>query len=237
MTPRHSRWSRTIWFAATAAWFLCTTPVSAQPPRGQQWQALPPEEREGVIVDVGPGVLQVRLPKEGATIWTVAPAPNIRVDITGAASREMLQPGQFVSASVTIDEKGTPTEPVTRLMFPGGGVPGVTTPGIGDLGGKRLPGRRPAGMYLVSGTIRQVEDDTVTIQAGREKFQISVPDTAELVVNTTDMSVVGRGDAVEIDGMFLQRGQLQATVLKVKLATPYSPPPKKGARRTERAAP
>jgi hypothetical protein len=179
----------------------------------------------------------VRLPKEGATIWMVAPAPNVRVDVTGAASREMLQQGQFVSASVSIDENGEASEPVTRLVFPGGGVPGVTTPGIGDQGGKRLPGRRPAGMYLVSGPIKQVKDDVITIQAGREKFDVTVPETAELVVSTTDMSLVGRGDAVEVEGRYLRRGELQATSLTVRLANPVSPPPKKGARRPEKAAP
>lgn len=225
--------SCTAWIAAAAAWHL-VTPAAAP---AQQWQTLPQEERQGVIVDVGPGMLQVRLPKDGATIWTVAPAPNLRVDVTGAASREMLQPGQFVSASVSIDERGDASEPVTRLVFPGGGVPGVTAPGIGDQGGKRLPGRRPAGMYLVSGPIKQVKDDLITIQAGREKFDVTVPDTAELVVNTSDMSLVGRGDSVELEGRFVQRGQLQATALTVRLANPVSPPPKKGVRRPEKTAP
>jgi hypothetical protein len=203
----------------------------------QQWQPLPPEERNGVIMEVvGPAMLQVRLPKEGATIWTVVPAPNIRVEITGAASREMLQPGQFVTASVSIDEKGAVTEPISRLVFPGGGAPGVIAPGIGDQGGKRLPGRRPAGTYLVSGTIKKVEGDVVTIQAGKDKFDVPVPETAELVVNTTDMSLVRQGDSVDVEGRFIQRGQLQASSLAVKLANPVTPPPQKGSRRPEKAA-
>jgi len=203
----------------------------------QQWQPLPPEEQNGVIMEVvGPAMLQVRLPKEGATIWTVVPAPNVRVEITGAASREMLQPGQFVTASVSIDEKGAVTEPISRLVFPGGGVPGVLAPGIGDQGGKRLPGRRPAGTYLVSGTIKKVEGDVATIQAGKDKFDVPVPETAELVVNTTDMSLVRQGDSVDVEGRFIQRGQLQASSLAVKLANPVTPPPQKGPRRPEKAA-
>lgn len=234
-TRRRGGGSCPAWLAAVAAWQLV---CAAAPASGQQWQTLPREEQQGVIVDVvGPGMLQVRLPKEGATIWTVTPGPNVRVEITGAASREMLQPGQFVTASVSIDEKGAPTEPVSRLVFPGGGVPGVTTPGIGDQGGKRLAGRRPAGMYLVSGPIKQVKEDLVTIQAGREKFEITVPETAELIVNTSDIGLVGRGDAVDVEGRFLQRGQLQASSLLVRLANPVSPPPKKGARRPDKATP
>jgi hypothetical protein len=220
------------WAVALAASRLCTGTVEAQ-----QWQQLPREEQNGVIVEVvSPALLQVRLPREGATIWAVVPAPNIRVEITGAASREMLQPGQFVTVSVSVDERGVATEPVSRLVFPGGGTAGVLAPGVGDQGGKRLPGRRPAGTYLVSGTIKKVEDDVVTIQAGKDKFDVTVPETAELVVNTTDMSLVRQGDTVDVEGRFIQRGQLQASSLAVKLVNPVTPPPKKGLRRPEKAA-
>ena len=227
-----------------SAWLAVLVGVqwwTAVPAPGQQWQTLPQEERMGAVVDIGPapGMLQVRLPKEGATIWAVMAAPDARVEVTGVASREMLQAGQFVSVGVTIDETGKVTEPVTRVVFPGGGVPGVTTPGlgVGEPGAKRLPGKRPAGDYLVSGPIRLVKEDVITVQAGRDKFEISIPDTAELVVNTRDIGLVGRGDTVDVEGKFLQRGQLVATTLSVTLANPVSPPPKKGARPTKKAAP
>jgi len=225
------RWWAT-WGMTLAAGQLWAAAVEAQ-----QWQPLPREEQNGVIVEVvGPAMLQVRLPKEGATIWTVVPAPNIRVEITGAAGREMLEPGQFVTTSVSIDERGTATEPISRLVFPGGGTPGVLAPGVGDQGGKRLQGRRAAGTYLVAGTIRKVEGDVVTIQAGKDKFDVTVPETAELVVNTADMSLVRAGDSVDVEGRFIQRGQLQASSLAVRLANPVTPPPKKGQRRPEKAA-
>jgi len=205
-----------------------------QLPRGQQWQTLPLEERKGVIVEVGPGAMRVRLPKESASVWTVVPAPDARVEVTGVASREMLQPNQFILVSLNIDETGKVTDPVTQVTFPGTGVPEVAAPGLGAAGGKRLPGRRPAGTYNVSGLIKLVKDNTVTVQAGRDKFEFEVADDAQLVVNTPNLGLVGSGDDIELEGRFLQRLQLQATVLTVTLAKPVAPPPKKGARRPEK---
>jgi hypothetical protein len=207
---------------------LWVSTAAAQPrPGGQQPQRLAADDGKGTIEAIGPGMLRLKL--KGGNSWLVLPAPNAKIAVEGTASREMLQPGQFVSCAVSLDELGKAAEPVMQVIFPGGGAPGVVAGGLGiaEPGAKRVAGKRPAGQYLVSGTIRQVEDETVTVQAGREKFELQVPADATLLVKTSNVTLAAAGDEVEVEGLYLQPGELQATLLSIKLAKPVAPPPGK----------
>jgi hypothetical protein len=199
----------------------------AQPGRGgPQPQKLAAEDGTGTIDAIGPGVLRLRL--KGGEFWAVVPAPGAQVTVTGAASRQMLQPGQFVSCSLNLDEFGKVTAAPAQVIFPGGGTPGVVAGGIGmaEPGAKRVSGRRPAGTYLVLGTIKTVDDESITVQAGKDRFEIPVPEDVELVVRTSNIALAATGDAVEVEGLYVRRGELQATSLSIKLAQPVSPPSK-----------
>jgi hypothetical protein len=203
--------------------------VHAQPPAAAgQLKALEGEEQIGQIVQVGPGMLQLRLPK-GGNLWQAVPAPNAKIEVIGKASRDMLHPKQFVSCAVTLDEFGKVTEPALQVAFTDGGTPGVMAGGLGlaETGAKRVAGRRPAGSYLVAGTIKQVEGDVVTVLAGRERFEITVPPEAELVVRSANVGIAVPGDEVEVEGRYYQKGQLMVTSLKITLANPVTPPPPK----------
>ena len=214
--------------------------LEAQAPPGQKLQPLPKEEGMGQIAEIGPGVLQLRLPA-GGNLWQAMPAPNAQIEVTGEAAREMLQPKQFVSCAVALDEFGKVTEPAGRVLFSDGGVPGVVAGGLGlaEPGAKRIANKRPAGSYTINGPIKQVEGDVITVQIGDERFNITVPQDAELVVKSTNVGIASRGDAVEVEGNFYQRGQLLVTSLKVTLANPVMPPPpkNKAARKPATAAP
>lgn len=213
-----------------AAWSTLLTgaePACAQPGRGgPQPQKLAAEDGQGTIDALAPGMLRLRL--KGGEFWAVVPAPDAQVTVTGVASRQMLQPGQFVSCSLNLDEFGKVTAPPAQVIFPGGGTPGVVAGGIGiaEPGAKRVSGRRAAGTYLVLGTIKTVSDESVTVQAGKDRFEIPVPDDVELVVRTNNITLAAVGDAVEVEGIYIRRGELQAKTLSIKLAQPVSPPSK-----------
>jgi len=207
--------------------------VHAQPPAAAgQLKSLEKEERIGQLIEVGPGMLQLRLPK-GGTAWQAMPAPNATIEVTGKASREMLQSKQFVNVTVTLDEFGKVTEPALQVAFTDGGAPGVMAGGLGiaEAGAKRVAGKRPAGSYLLAGTIKQVEGDVVTIMAGREKFDVTVPAEAELVVRSGNAALASPGDEVEVEGRYYQKGHLLVTSLKIRLANPVVPPPPKNKAR------
>ncbi|NDC53909.1 MAG: hypothetical protein EBZ74_06350 [Planctomycetia bacterium] len=209
-----------------AAW---SAPAGGQQPGPPgQLKSLTKDEQIGQVVEIGPGVLQLRLPK-GGNLWQAVPAPDAKIEVTGRASREMLQPKQFVTCTVSLDELGKVTEPALQVAFTDGGAPGVMAGGLGvaEAGAKRLAGRRPAGSYLVCGTIKRVEGDVVTVLAGREKFDIPVPPEADLVVRSGNVGLAAPGDEVEVEGRYYQQGQLIVTALKITLANQLAPPPPK----------
>jgi hypothetical protein len=232
-----SRWSgcvfhRHVIAAALAAGLglMPQTILHAQPPG--PLKSLEKEDQHGQVIEVGPGMLKLRLPS-GGNEWQAMPAPNAKIEVTGKASRDMLQPKQFVNIAITLDEFGKVTEPALQVAFTDGGAPGVMAGGLGiaDAGAKRFSGKRPAGAYLLAGTIKEVEGDVVTIIAGREKFDVTVPAEAELVVRSANVSLAAPGDHVEAEGQYYQRGKLLVTSLKITLANPVMPPPPKNKAR------
>ncbi|MCX7404176.1 MAG: hypothetical protein NT089_00390 [Planctomycetia bacterium] len=208
--------------------------TQAQAPYGQapyrpaapQLRKLHPNDGRGTVESVGQGMLRLRL-KEGE-LWHVVPARTATIEVVGTASRELLQPGQFIICGVKIDEFGKVIEPAARITFPGGGVPSIVAGGLGlvDPGVKRISGRRPAGSYMLAGNIQLVQDAVVTMQIGNEKFEITVPADAELLVHTRNFSLAAPGDIVAVRGEYYQRGQLSATLLKITLAQPVMLPTK-----------
>jgi hypothetical protein len=208
-------------------------PAQAQPPGELKW--LEKDKQVGQVAEVGPGILKLRLPMGGDT-WNAMPAPNAKIEVTGKASREMLQQKQFISCAVTLDEFGKVTEPVLQVWFTGGGTPGVVAGGLGipEPGARRFSGKRPAGTYTLSGMIKQVHGDVVTVVVGREKFNFTVPAEAELLVRSTNVGLASRGDVCEAEGQYYQPPQLLVSSLKITLANPVAPPtPKNKARRPQ----
>lgn len=206
--------------------------AAAQPP---QPRPLEPADRSGKVMGIVQGRLQVRITNTG-DLWLVAPQPQADVEVVGTASRELLAPKQFVQCAVEIDDLGKVTQPVAKVTFPGGGTPGVTAAGldVSDPKARRPAGKRPAGSYIVSGFIKSADADGIVVQIGRERFEIPVPDDAELEVRTTNLGVANVGDDVQLEGDYLQRGQLMATKVKVSLANPLQPP-QKGKKRAPAA--
>ncbi len=200
-------------------------PASAQPP--QQPRALEPADRTGKVMGVVQGRLQVRITNTG-DLWLVGPQPQATIEVVGTASRELLAPKQFVQCAVEIDDLGKVTQPVDKVTFPGGGTPAVTAAGldVSDPKARRPAGKRPPGSYIVSGFIKSADDESIVVQIGRERFEIPVPADAELEVRTSNLGVVNVGDDVELEGEYVQRGQLMATSVKVSLANPLQPPQK-----------
>jgi len=201
-----------------------------QPPG--QLKSLEEKEKQGQVVEVGPGMLQLRLPM-GGELWQAMPGPNAKIEVTGKASREMLQPKQFINCSISLDEFGELTGPALQLVFTDGGTPGVMAGGLGiaEPGAKRFAGKRPAGTYLLAGTIKQVEGDLVTVLAGREKFDVTVPAEAELLVRSTNIGLASPGDRVEVEGRYYQRGKVLLSELTITLTKPVEPPPAKNKAR------
>lgn len=204
---------------------------TVRPAAAQEPATLPPGDRAGTIHGVGPGGIQVKLLSSGRDLW-VRGAPDATVEVTGTASREMLAPKQFVQVAVELDDTGKVSQPVDKVTFPGGGTPGVSAAGIGgaDPKARRPAGKRPAGSYLVSGFIKNADDDGFVVQVGRDRFEIALAPEAELEVRTPNLAVASVGDGVELEGRLVQENQLLASSIKVTLANPLSPP-QKGKRR------
>ncbi len=219
------------------AWGMaCSAGIApAQPVPGQPFP-LDRDDRAGTVLQVVPGRIQVRL-KNSGEIWVVAPAPNGTIEVSGSASRAMLQPKQFVQCSVDLDAFGTVTAPVAKIIFPGGGRPGIVAGGLGipEPNAKR-GGKRPAGTYLISGLIRQFEGDTITILIGKDRFVIPIAEDADLTVAAANLGLATPGDDVELEGQCYPEGQLLASSIKVALANPLSPPTPKN-RAAKQSAP
>jgi hypothetical protein len=218
---------------AAAATLALQPTASAQQRR---YQAGPPkmtslakEHGKGEVAKIAPGMLMLKLQN---ITWAAMPAPGAIIEVTGPASREMLQPKQFVSCSVMLDGLGKPTGPAEIVVVTDGGMPGVMAAGVGDWSQGPQPrrGPRPAGSYTVSGPIQTVDGDTVTLAVGRERFEILVPEETELVVRSQNVTLASEGDEVEVEGKYFQPGQLMVTSLKILLAKPLAPPPAKGRR-------
>ena len=218
---------------AAAATLAFQPTASAQQRR---YQAGPPkmtslakEHSNGVVAQVGPGMLMLKLQN---MMWAAMPAPGAMIEVTGPASRDMLQPKQFVSCSVMLDGLGKPSGPAEMVVVTDGGAVGVMAAGVGDWtpGPQQRRGPRQAGSYTVSGPIQTVDGDTVTLAVGRERFEILVPEETELVVRSQNVTLASEGDEVEVEGKYFQPGQLMVTSLKIMMAKPLAPPPAKGRR-------
>jgi hypothetical protein len=228
-------WGTVRLVAAVGLVALLAGPGLAQPAGPQR---LEQADRVGTVMAIAPGRIQVRL-KNSGDMWVVAAAPGASVEVTGTASREMLMPKQFVECSVDLYAFGKVTQPIGKVIFPGSGTPGVagSASGSTDPKAKRAPGKRPAGNYLVSGFIKSVDGDTIVVQVGRDRFEIPVAADAELEVATANLAIATVGDEVELEGEYLQKGQLLASSIKVTLTNPLMPPPAKGKGKRPAASP
>lgn len=197
----------------------------------QESRRLDRGDRAGKVMGVAPGRLQVRLTNSGDT-WLVQPGPKAVIEVTGTASRQLLAPKQFVQCAVELDATGKVTAPVETITFTGGGTPAVAAAGldVADTQSKRPTAKRPAGSYLVSGVIKTASDETIVVKIGRERFDIPVGAETKLEVRTPNLAVAAVGDDVEVEGDYVQKGQLLASSIKVSLANPLEPP-QKGKRR------
>lgn len=218
----------------TVAAALALQPMASAQQR--RYQAGPPkmtslakEHGKGMVAQVAPGMLMLKLQN---MTWAAMPAPGAMIEVTGPASRAMLQPKQFVNCNVMLDGLGKPSGPAEMVVLTDGGVPGVMAAGIGDSSGagQQRRGPRPAGSYTVSGPIQSVNGDTVTVTVGRERFEIVVPEETELVVRSHNVALASEGDEVEVEGKYFQMGQLMVTSLKIMMSKPLAPPPAKARR-------
>lgn len=224
--------SRRRRFAAVFALLAALVPGAVAAQQAGEPQTLDRPDRAATLLQMAPGRLHVRLKNTGEE-WWVAAAPDAVIEVGGEATREMLQPKQFIQCSVELDATGQVTGAVDAVTFPGGGQPSVVPAGLGaDPKAKRAVGKRPAGSYTISGLIKSVEGSDVTVQIGRERFVIPVAEDADLRVAATNLAWANAGDDVELEGKFVQRGQLLASAIRVQLVNPLTPPqPRNKARR------
>ena len=224
--------ARRRWFVAFFAALAVVVPGGAPAQQPGEPQTLDRPDRAATLLQMAPGRIQVRLKNTGEE-WWVAAAPDAVIEVGGEATREMLQPKQFIQCSVELDATGRVTGPVDAVTFPGGGQPSVVAAGLGaDPKAKRAVGKRPAGSYTISGLIKSVEGSEVTVQIGRERFVIPLTEDADLRVAATNLAWANPGDDVELEGKFVQRGQLLASAIRVQLVNPLTPPqPRNKARR------
>lgn len=184
----------------------------------------------GTVDAVGPG--GVRVIANDVT-YLVAVTPQSHVSVKGTASRDFLAVGTPVAFTADLDDKGQPTGPAAEVSIFPSDPPGIHADGaIGDEQAARPAKRRPAGTYRVVGAIRgMAADGSFFVAAGKDRVPLSVTEDAKILVDSANIALARKGDAVTAVGKYQQPPNLapgqpippllaQAEELKIELATP-----------------
>lgn len=184
----------------------------------------------GTVDAVGPG--GVRLIANDVT-YLVAVTPQSHVSVKGTASRDFLALNTPVAFTADLDDKGQPTGPAAEVSLFPSDPPGIHADGaIGDEQAARPTKRRAAGTYRVVGVIRGVAPDgSFFVAAGKDRVPLSVTEDAKILVDSANIALARKGDAVTAIGKYQQPPNLapgqpvppllaQAEELKIELATP-----------------
>ena len=216
---------------ATALALLTVAAIIGAPPCLAQ-PGIVELEATGLVDAAGPDGVRAIC---NEVIYLIAVTPQSHVKVQGPASREFLAVGTPVAFTVPFDDKGKPTGPVADVSLFPRDPPGIQAEGaFGEPGAK--PGRRrPAGNYRVVGVIKGLSPEGgFFVAAGKERLEITVTDDAKIVVDSANVALARKGDAITVTGRYqqppnLQPGQptppllAQAEELTITLATPLEP--------------
>jgi hypothetical protein len=217
--------------AAVCAWALLIVVVSslAQEPERESVRV------EGVIEEIGPGVLQVA--DTQGTSWLVkVEARPLDLMYSGTAELGWLAPGMWVRCSTSLNQRLQSVEPVALLtvftpqdptqlgIFP------QTTLGkdlfaAPEVETKSAKGQRAVDKEtpcIVAGKLVAVRRNKCTVAAGNAVVTLDLAQDAKVSVEVADLRLASKGDKVTLEGWkyAMVPGRMVATRVSVSGAAP-----------------
>lgn len=210
-------------------------------------------ELPGTVEAVVPGGMTVATPA-GET-WMVQVLRNAKVEVTGSAEPDMLQPGQLVRLTVLVDRHWKPQGKAGQItLIDGGDRPGqrlgvylpgqFEPPAPGDQKGNApMPMQLPAPTipegaeeFLVElrGRIDRYRGGFLTVEVPTQLFRgpmrVEVDEPPAIAVEVANFGLAQPGDRVSAKGPQIGKNMVQAKVLSIQLSNPLGeakkrPPP------------
>jgi hypothetical protein len=218
--------------------------------RQQQQAAVQLPEIQGTVEGVTRGRIAV-LASDNQP-WHVAVPANAKVQVTGGATADYLQPGLLVEFKAEIDDRGAIKEKVGELtivtlspdrqpgLFPAeaAGEPGGFAEGAERGGKSGKPAKRTktaagkgavaAGAYRIVGKLTAGRGGKLSVQAGRGTLALELTEQPTVSIDVNDYTIASKGDKITVKGIG-RPGMAQATEVKIELAEPLSGAKKKGS--------
>lgn len=223
-----------------------TTMVQAQRRPPTRLRAKPLRGSAEVLA-IRPGFLQVKT-SGGEWILKVE-APPDKIVVQGEAVPSWLRKGMYVRFSAELNKKGMAQAPIEELfvfspgpqfrigVFPESNLLFEDSQEIQQKTKSTRPRRRARseGRYLVAGRLASLRKGTMRVAAG-ETITAPLAENAKIRVDIMgNYSVVRKGDKVEFEGHYFEKGKAAVRLLTFTAASPFGseasdPPPRKPAR-------
>jgi hypothetical protein len=205
----------------TMLWCACGSVLA-------QKQQREPGRWMGKLKGIGPGgVLQVESDKGEQWLVALDRRPQ-EVSFQGSATPAFLRPGMLVQFTAMIDKKGEAQEPLGEIkvisqrmgiqlgLQAGGNLGAGLFNSDDDSDKKKKKVRSDTSSYLVTGTLRSINNGKMYIAAGAT-IKAEVADNCRVNFDIADFSLARAGDSVEIHGWRYpnQANQLYASRLTI----------------------
>jgi hypothetical protein len=184
----------------------------------QRRPKLKKESSDGKVVNVAGGMIQMRS-KQG-NVWLLKPSLPSKVTFTGSADKSWLRPGMIARFETTFDKKGQGQKVVKTVQ--------VFTPRpeyqLGTFGGD--PKNRRSGVpekLLVAGLIKRIQDNKVTIVAGKKsKKSYTAELDAKVAIEVDllgDLNWVQPGDDIRFKGQYYEHQPGKALCSEIEVTS------------------
>ncbi len=189
----------------------------------------PPVVREeplnlnGTVVAAQSGMIQVT--GAAGEVWYVKTDPQrTKIQVTGTAEPEFLQPGLCVRFTGVITKRGQCQDPVNELtictpskdsplgVYPDSGMGPADAKDTEKEKAKEKPVKKPAraaagGPSVVVGQLRSVKLGKLVVAAGGTAVKADLADGAKIAVDCADVSLARNGDKIVVEGVAFRRPQ------------------------------
>jgi hypothetical protein len=222
------------WVPSIALLLIAAGALHAERPFRQPVAREEPLNLSGTVVAAQAGMIQVAS-ATGETWYLRTDPQRTKIQVTGTAEPEFLQPGLFVRFTGVLTKRGQCQDPVGELTIctPSKDSPVGVYPesGMGPAEEKsaKKPARPAAGASsVVVGQIRSVKLGKLVVAAGGTSVKADLADGAKIAVDSADVSLARKGDKIEATGVAFRRpqaGQPGAALVqsvKITLAEPLA---------------
>jgi len=168
---------------------------------------------KGALKAVAGGAIQVV--NEDGEQWVVKVDPRSKYNVfQGSADVRFLRPGMLVEFRNTFDKKGKAQSEVRALKVfslredtrlgvipvPSGTAGGLFSSSVEDENKKKKTAKSAARPFIVSGPIRAIKDNKMTVAVGGALVHVELADKVQIAFNFADFRYARQGDTVEVFG-------------------------------------